>query len=72
MRKKSQLERQIRRGEVYRREDLVPFSGAVDRDLAELVKKDIIVKLRNGLYHYPKLSVFGKLPPDEVKLVVSF
>jgi len=62
----------MRRGEVYRREDLVSFSSAIDRELSQLVKDDIIVKLRNGLYHYPKLSVFGKLPPDEKKLVRKF
>jgi len=72
MKKQSQLEKRIRRGEVYRREDLVPFSGAVDRELANLVKNEIMVKLRNGLYHYPKISVVGKLPPDETKVVRKF
>lgn len=68
----SRLGKYIRRGEVYRREDLAPYSGAVDRELAQMVQDQILVKLRNGLYHYPRLSVFGKLPPDEKKLVSKF
>ncbi|WP_040298533.1 DUF6088 family protein [Arcticibacter svalbardensis] len=68
----SRLEKYIRRGEVYRREDLSHFSGAVDRELARLVQDQVMVKLRNGLYHYPRLSVFGKVPPDEKKLVSKF
>jgi hypothetical protein len=72
MKDSSRLKKYIRRGEVYRREDLAPYSGAVDCELSQLVQEEVLVKLRNGLYHYPRLSVFGKLPPDEKKLVSKF
>lgn len=72
MKDSSRLEKYIRRGEVYRREDLAPYSGAIDRELAQLVQDKVLFKLRNGLYHYPRLSVFGHLPPDERKLISKF
>ncbi len=72
MKKRNGLKSQLCRGEVYRREDLARYSSAIDRDLAMLVQEGELVKLRGGLYHYPKLSVFGKLPPDEKKLIRKF
>lgn len=62
----------LRRGEVYRREDLLPYSSSVDRELSALVKDGTLVKISNGLYHYPRVSVFGRLPPDETKLIRKF
>jgi len=72
MKKVNQLKKHLRRGRVYRRADLIEWSGSVDRHLMELVDQGVLHKLSHGLYHYPKLTVFGMVPPDEKALVGSF
>jgi hypothetical protein len=62
----------LRRGQVYRRSDLINWSKSVDRHLEELVNDGTLQKLSQGLYYYPKESVFGQTPPDEKELVRSF
>jgi hypothetical protein len=57
---------------VYRRADLAQWSKSVDRHARELVEQGVLKKLRNGLYYYPKASVFGQVPPDEQELVRTF
>lgn len=59
---------QMVEGRVYRREQLVVYSRAVDRELARLVSEKKIVKAAAGLYYRPKHSRFGSLAasPDEV------
>ena len=69
---KQRLKRLLRAGRVYRREDLVPFSKAVDRDLRELVDTGQLTKLAQGLYYAPRTSAFGALPPNESELVGVF
>lgn len=66
------LKKHLRRGKVYRRADLERWSTAVDRHLGQLVEDGTLQKLSHGLYYYPKESVFGTTPPDEVILVRSF
>lgn len=68
----STLKKHLRRGKVYRRADLERWSTAVDRHLGQLVEDGTLQKLSHGLYYYPKESVFGPTPPDEVILVRSF
>lgn len=63
---------ELRPGRVYRREDLARLSTAVDRHLRELVASGKLKKLAQGLYHAPRLSSFGPLPPDDEQLVGSF
>lgn len=63
---------ELRPGRVYRREDLAQMSTAVDRHLRELVASGRLKKLAQGLYHVPKPSRFGPLPPDDEQLVGSF
>ena len=72
MRKVAELKRQLKPGMVYRRSDLIKWSKAVDRHLRLLVKDGTLHKVRSGVYYYPEQSVFGKLPPDEEKLVRTF
>lgn len=72
MSKLTELTRHLKRGGVYRRADLVQWSNAVDRHLTELVNKGVLRKLSQGLYYYPKETVFGEVPPDEEVLVRSF
>lgn len=69
---KAQLAGALRAGRVYRREDLVPFSKAVDRHLRELVDGGDLTKLAQGLYYAPRSSAFGALPPEDGALVAAF
>lgn len=62
----------LRAGTVYRREDLVRFSTAVDRDLRTLLASGRLEKLAQGLYHAPRQSRFGPLPPADGQLVGGF
>ncbi|GAA4785989.1 hypothetical protein GCM10023231_12360 [Olivibacter ginsenosidimutans] len=66
------LKGQLKAGKVYRREDLTKYSNAVDRHLAELVNEGTLEKVAQGLYYFPKQSVFGAVPPDDDTLVRSF
>jgi hypothetical protein len=63
---------ELKAGHVYRRKDLARLSNAVDRHLRELVSLGKLQKLAQGLYHAPKQSNFGPLPPADVQLVKGF
>lgn len=62
----------LKPGLVYRREDLLIYSKAVDRDLFTLLEQGTLEKAAPGLYYSPKMSRFGSLPPDENSLVKAF
>ncbi|TDM08009.1 MAG: hypothetical protein C4K60_00330 [Ideonella sp. MAG2] len=62
----------LQAGRVYRREDLARLSNAVDRHLRELVAAGVLKKLSQGLYHVPKSSSFGPLPPSDEQVVEGF
>src|SRR3990167_9398009 len=66
------LQSHMKAGHVYRRDMLLPFSSAVDRDLDVLIKKRVLKKLFNGIYYKPAVSAFGTLPPDDKELVRCF
>lgn len=68
----SLLADELRPGAVYRREDLARLSTAVDRHLRELVASGLLRKLAQGLYHVPKRSSFGPLPPTDEQVVGGF
>lgn len=68
----NELKRQLKPGQVYRREDLTLYSNAVDRHLALLVHDGTLQKLAQGLYYFPKKTAFGAAPPDDETLVRSF
>lgn len=59
-------------GRVYRREALVSYTKAVDRDLKSLSKSGTLRKVAPGLYYYPKTSIYGELPPSDYDLANSF
>lgn len=63
---------ELQAGRVYRREDLARLSAAVDRHLRELVATGKLKKLAQGLYHAPKQSSFGPLPPADDQVVGGF
>jgi hypothetical protein len=73
--KNSAIERlrvSLKKGHVYRREDLLTDSNAVDRHLKQLIDFGDVEKLAQGLYYVPKSSVFGRAPPKEKDLVTAF
>jgi hypothetical protein len=72
MTKLQELKKHLRPGQVYRREDLVKWSNAVDRHVKQLLDDGTLTKLAGGLYAYPKRSVFGQAPAEDGKLVESF
>lgn len=72
MNRLEELKRHLKRGQVYRRDELAKWSKSVDRHLYALVEEETLQKLSQGLYYYPKLSVFGKTPSDEGILIRSF
>ena len=72
MNRLEELKRHLKRGQVYRRDDLAKWSKSVDRHLDALVEEDTLQKLSQGLYYYPKLSAFGKTPREEEVLIRSF
>ena len=59
-------------GQVYRRSDLEKWSRSVDRDVAGLVDKGVLVKVSQGLYQCPQRSRFGILPANTDNLLTSF
>ncbi|RZF62214.1 DUF6088 family protein [Sphingobacterium corticibacterium] len=67
-----ELKQQLKPGKVYRREDLSKYSNAVDRHLAQLVTEGVLDKIAQGMYYYPKQTVFGPVPPEDEVLVRSF
>lgn len=72
MSKLDELKKHLKRGYVYRREELVHWSKSVDRHLSALVDDGTLEKLSQGVYYYPKETVFGQTPPEEEVLVRKF
>ena len=72
MTKLEELKKQLRPGQVYRREDLAKWSNAVDRHLKQLLAEGTLTKLSGGVYYYPKKTVFGDAPAEDNKLVETF
>jgi len=67
-----QLNKHLRNGHVYRRDMLLPYSKALDRDLDTLVEKGMLRKIAAGLYYKPAMSELGALPPKDYNLVEVF
>lgn len=72
MNRLEELKSRLKQGRVYRREDMIEWSNAIDRHLEKLVEESVLEKLAQGLYYVPKISAFGKVPPDEDVLVRGF
>jgi hypothetical protein len=66
------LRSHLKKGRVYRREDLLSDSNAVDRHLKQLVDAGDLEKLSQGLYYAPKFTAFGRVPPKDTDLVGAF
>ena len=67
-----QFKMHLRRGRVYRREELLQWSNAVDRHLKTLINEGVLKKLRTGLYYCPRKFEFGEAPAEEHALVQAF
>lgn len=72
MRNDEKLREAMEPGRVYRRQDLLGFSTAVDRDLKTLVAAGEVRKLAGGLYCRSLQNRFGAAPPDDKELVRAF
>jgi hypothetical protein len=72
MSKLRDLKKNLKPGHVYRTAELAAWSNAVDRHAKALVNDGTLKKLKQGMYYYPKQSVFGAVPPDEEELVETF
>src|SRR2546428_10973637 len=72
MAKLDEFKKHLKRGNVYRRDELAQWSKSVDRHLGALVNDGTLEKLSQGVYYYPKESVFGQTPPEEEVLVRKF
>ncbi|KKX48140.1 hypothetical protein L950_0222670 [Sphingobacterium sp. IITKGP-BTPF85] len=72
MYKLDNLKKSIRKGQVYRREDLAKSSKSIDRDLAILVQEGSLKKLAQGLYYAPKKTVFGDSVPEEKDVIKKY
>src|SRR2546428_7718586 len=72
MAKLDEFKKHLKRGNVYRRDELAQWSKSVDRHLGALVNDGTLQKLSQGVYYYPKESVFGQTPPEEKVLVRKF
>lgn len=66
------LSKNLRAGSVFRRDTLLESSTAIDRHLKQLQEIGRVQKLSQGLYHVPRRSVFGILPPKDRALVAAF
>lgn len=72
MAKLNEIKKHLKKGEVFRKEDFARWTKVVDRNLRELLAEGTLEKIARGIYHYPRETVFGKIPPDEEKLVGAF
>ena len=72
MNKLDELQKHLKHGGVYRREDLAKWSNAVDRHIKQLSALGELVKLSPGLYLHPRKTSFGKAPADDTSLVAAF
>lgn len=70
--KMTTLKSRLRPGEVYRRQDLEPYSSNLNRDLQNLVRSGVLKKAFYGIYYVPEQSRFGELPPDDHALIQAF
>ena len=66
------LKNQMRKGSVYRRQDLLGLTSDVDRDLKKLCEAGDVRKLSGGLYYRPVKNAFGQAPPNDKDVVRAF
>lgn len=72
MSKSDELKNHLRKGNIYKREELQKWSNSIDRHLSELTAEGILKKVGPGLYHFPKKNAFGFEPPADQALIKKF
>lgn len=72
MSKLDDLKSHLKKGNIYKREELQKWSSSVDRHLSELIDEGILKKVGPGLYHFPKKNAFGFEPPADQLLIKKF
>lgn len=60
-----ELEQMLSRGNIYRMPELEAITKLNKRALQKLVVDGSLDKITSELYYFPKLSVFGKVPPED-------
>ena len=69
---KGMAEPKLREGKVYRTEYFRRFDKNPTRFVSKLAKRGDLQQLRKGLYHVPRPSAFGEVPPSESGLLSAF
>jgi hypothetical protein len=72
MSKLDDLKSHLRKGNIYKREELKKWSNSIDRHLSELTNEGMLKKVGPGLYHFPKKNAFGFEPPADQLLIKKF
>lgn len=72
MNRLQQLKKNLKPGQVYRRESLEKWTNSVDRHLQELVNDGVVEKLSQGIYYVPEFTAFGKTPAKDTTFVAAF
>jgi len=66
------LKSYLKKGVIYKRDELEKFSKSIDRHLSELTGDGTLKKVGPGLYHFPKKNAFGFEPPADELLINKF
>ncbi|MEJ7693832.1 hypothetical protein [Daejeonella sp.] len=72
MAKLEELKSHLRKGSIYKRDELQKWSKSIDRHLSELTGEGTLKKVGPGLYHFPKKNAFGFEPPADELLIRKF
>lgn len=72
MSKLDDLKSHLRKGSIYKRDELQKWSSSIDRHLSELTRDGVLKKVGPGLYHFPKKNAFGFEPPSDQLLIKKF
>lgn len=72
MPKLEELKRHLKKGVIYKRDELQKWSKSIDRHLSELTSEGTLKRVGPGLYHFPKKNAFGFEPPADDMLIKKF
>lgn len=72
MPKFEELKSHLKKGYIYKRDELQKWSKSIDRHLSELTSEGTLKKVGPGLYHFPKKNAFGFEPPADQMLIEKF
>ncbi|MGV8963357.1 MAG: hypothetical protein ACOH2V_08240 [Candidatus Saccharimonadaceae bacterium] len=72
MSKLDDLKSHLRKGNIYKRDELQKWSSSIDRHLSKLTRDGILKKVGPGLYHFRKKNAFGFEPPADQLLIKKF